>query len=511
MKSLNNKGYLNEPSYSIYKLQKSNNNKTLLDLKLFQAFGSRYHKTYFDHLKATKKNPDENKTLKIESSFENIDNNLDLNLTHQDFYIVVAYDEQPYIFIENLITDDDTLCSLGMICYETDSIERYPREFFDILNKNEHFVVVELNKHNFKKRCCYGISISILNIMNTKIEETGQEKMKFYLYVLKQRSNRQLSNLADETVYDLYTNQADFSIAPLSVSRRREKYIDFAHEFYHDNYVLIGRRNFANTSLIAFLSPFEWSMWLGVLFTLNIAALIETLYEWLSPYGLTPRGRDRTQIWSLASALTLCWSVLFSHTFKTKSPKCWSTRFLGNLWGSFAVIFIASYTANLAAVMVGTKRMYQITGIKDSILSANIYKIGILANSSAEMFFQTSRPYRHLYSNIHKNRYESVPVAVKALTENKIDFLIMEHSLATYYVLKSVNRSLEMIGEPFGKLAFSFAFPKESSIYNLISNKILSMQNDGTIEKSLKDWFMDWKCEKDQSFQVLLSFIKMKI
>jgi len=65
--------------------------------------------------------------------------------------------------------------------------------------------------------------------------------------------------------------------------------------------------------------------------------------------------------------LTLSWSIVFSHTFKTKSPKCWSNRFLGNVslvientnisslfqvWGGFGIVFIAIYTAKLAAFMV---------------------------------------------------------------------------------------------------------------------------------------------------------------
>lgn len=48
-------------------------------------------------------------------------------------------------------------------------------------------------------------------------------------------------------------------------------------------------------------------------------------------FSLTPKGRRRHKVFSLASALTLSWSIVFSHTFKTKSPKCWSNRFLGNV------------------------------------------------------------------------------------------------------------------------------------------------------------------------------------
>ena len=507
IKSMNKNGYVNDPSYSVYNFDTANNS-----IKLAQRYGSRHHKVYFDYIKNF------NTSSFIDNRFENIQikqmkNNEQNSSSNKDFYIIVAYDEQPYIFIEHLSTDDETVCSLeSMICYEIDSVERQPREFFDILNKNEtKHDSIEMNRFGrFKKRCCYGISISILNIINARIAELGQKELKFYLYVLKHpqtsSTSGKLLNLADEVVYDLHTCQADFSIAPLSVTKRREQYIDFTTEFYHDSFAVIGKRLFGNTSLIAFLAPFEWSMWLGVFLTLNIAALVETLYEWLSPYGLTPRGRDRREVWSLSSALTLCWSVIFSHTFKTKSPKCWATRYLGNIWGSFAVIFIASYTANLAAVMVGSKRIHQISGINDPSLASNSYKIGLIANSTLEQFFQTSPQYRHLRMSFIKYRYDSAASAIKALTENKIDFLITEHSIATYYVLKSVNRTLEMIGEPFGKLAFAFAFRKESSIYNLISSNILVLQNDDTIEKSLKDWFLDWKCDKGPIYQVLIFF-----
>lgn len=502
MKSFNKNGYVNDPAYSIYSL-KFNNNKTFpFDFKLTHQYGSLYHKTFIDFQKS-------HHTL-VQMQIRKPQSS-GINSSSNDFYIVVAYDEQPYIFVEELSTDDETICDIeSMICYEIDSAERVPREFFNDLNSgNKHKNTSNRIYGNFQKRCCYGISISILKIINTKIKETGQRELKFYLYVLKHstiltnKKSNKLLNLADEVVYDLYTFQADFSIAPLSVSRRHEKLIDYTTEFYHDNFVIIGKRDFSNTSLLAFLAPFEWSMWIGVFLTLNIAALVETLYEWLSPYGLTPRGRNRIQVWSLASALTLCWSVIFSHTFKTKSPKCWATRWLGNVWGSFAVIFIASYTANLAAVMVSSRRMYQITGITDPNFSEkSIYRCGIITNSSAELFLQTSSQYKHLHKNLIKYRYDSTIMGIRALSENKINFLITEHSIATYYVLKSVNRTFEIIGDPFGKLAFSFAFRKESSIFNLISNKILNLKNDGTIEKMLTDWFLDWKCDKGPIFQV---------
>lgn len=36
-----------------------------------------------------------------------------------------------------------------------------------------------------------------------------------------------------------------------------------------------------------------------------------------------------------------------------KAPKSWPNKFLINVWGGFSVIFIASYTANIAALIAG--------------------------------------------------------------------------------------------------------------------------------------------------------------
>ncbi|CAF4340726.1 unnamed protein product, partial [Rotaria magnacalcarata] len=58
-----------------------------------------------------------------------------------------------------------------------------------------------------------------------------------------------------------------------------------------------------------------------------------------------------------------------SHTFKTKSPKCWSNRFLGNVWGGFGIVFIAIYTAKLAAFMVDTGRTHSASTIQGIVVS----------------------------------------------------------------------------------------------------------------------------------------------
>lgn len=52
-------------------------------------------------------------------------------------------------------------------------------------------------------------------------------------------------------------------------------------------------------------------------------------------------------------ALWVMWGLLCGHLVAFKAPKSWPNKFLINVWGGFSVIFIASYTANIAALIAG--------------------------------------------------------------------------------------------------------------------------------------------------------------
>nr|XP_051697819.1 glutamate receptor ionotropic, NMDA 3B isoform X3 [Oryctolagus cuniculus] len=142
----------------------------------------------------------------------------------------------------------------------------------------------------------------------------------------------------------------------------------FSFELYivgDGNLGILVRARDAASPIGAFMWPLHWSTWLGVFAALHLTALFLTLYEWRSPYGLTPRGRNRTTVFSYSSALNLCYAILFGRTVSSKTPKCPTGRFLMNLWAIFCLLVLSSYTANLAAAMVGDKTFEELSGIHD--------------------------------------------------------------------------------------------------------------------------------------------------
>lgn len=118
------------------------------------------------------------------------------------------------------------------------------------------------------------------------------------------------------------------------------------------------------------------AIWYCLLFPgLNITAIAVAIYEWLSPFGLNPWGRQRSKNFSMSSALWVMWGLLCGHLVAFKAPKSWPNKFLINVWGGFSVIFVASYTANIAALIAGLFFHNTVSNYHDRSVSIHMYKV----------------------------------------------------------------------------------------------------------------------------------------
>lgn len=155
-------------------------------------------------------------------------------------------------------------------------------------------------------------------------------------------------------VGDLVSGAAHMSFAALSVSAARAEVIDYSQPYFFSGVSILAAPNQRpDIPLLAFLLPFSPELWIAIFTSLNVTAIAVAIYEWLSPFGLNPWGRQRSKNFSISSALWVMWGLLCGHLVAFKAPKSWPNKFLINVWGGFSVIFVASYTANIAALIAG--------------------------------------------------------------------------------------------------------------------------------------------------------------
>lgn len=103
--------------------------------------------------------------------------------------------------------------------------------------------------------------------------------------------------------------------------------------------------------------------------------------------------------------------------------------------------------------------------------------VGVVANTSDEEYlkrFYTNTLYRHI-------RYvPSYSHGIDLLRGHAITYLLMDHSMARYYLTKEVFKLIRISGDNFGTFGLALGFAKfENNLKENITNSLLSYIEKG--------------------------------
>ncbi|XP_033499032.2 glutamate receptor ionotropic, NMDA 3B isoform X2 [Epinephelus lanceolatus] len=408
---------------------------------------------------------------------------------------VVTLVEHPFVFTREV--DEDGLCPAGQLCLDpkTNRSDLIQSLFNQLHNPNTTVTDWEgIELPEDLRKCCYGYCIDLLEKL---AEDMG---FTFDLYIVGDGKYGALSGTGRWTglVGDLLSGTADMAVTSFSINSARSRVIDFTSPFYSTSLGILVRSRDTAAPIGAFMWPLHWSMWVGIFVTLHLTALFLTLYEWNSPFGMTPHGRNRLRVFSYSSALNLCYAILFGRTVATKTPKCWTGRFLMNLWAIFCLLVLSSYTANLAAVMVGEKTFEQVSGIHDEKLHHPSlgFRFGTVRESSAEDYMKKSFPEMHDY--MRRFNQPTTPEGVHMLKTDPptLDAFIMDKALLDFEVSIDAECKLLTVGKPFAIEGYGIGLPQGSPLTRNVSEFVSRYKSDGFMDMLHDKWYKVVPCGK---------------
>ncbi|CAB3376005.1 Hypothetical predicted protein [Cloeon dipterum] len=364
------------------------------------------------------------------------------------------------------------------------------------------------NEHDPERMfCCKGYCIDLLLHLSSKINFTFNLALspdgQFGSHIVKNNSvggKKEWTGLIGEVVND----RADMIVAPLTINPERAEYIEFSKPFKYQGITILEKKPSRSSTLVSFLQPFSNTLWILVMVSVHVVALVLYLLDRFSPFGrfkLANSDGTEEDALNLSSAIWFAWGVLLNSGIGEGTPRSFSARVLGMVWAGFAMIIVASYTANLAAFLVLERPKTKLTGINDARLRNTMENLtcATVKGSAVDMYFRRQVELSNMYRSMEANNYDTAEQAIKDVKDRKLMAFIWDSSRLEFEAAQDCE--LVTAGELFGRSGYGIGLQKGSAWTDSITLHILDAHESGFMESLDNKWIFlgnTQHCEGDE-------------
>ncbi|WOK99754.1 glutamate receptor 3.5-like isoform X1 [Canna indica] len=292
----------------------------------------------------------------------------------------------------------------------------------------------------------------------------------------------------DDLVEKVYENYFDAAVGDISIVTNRTRIVDFTQPYIESGLVIVAPVKERHSDAWAFLKPFTIKMWCIT----GVSFLFVGLVVWILEHRLnkefrgTPREQVATIFWFSLSTL------FFAHRESAVSTL---GRFVLIIWMFVVLIINSSYTASLTSILTIQQLSSRIEGL-DSLISS-LEPIGYQVGSF-------SKDYMIEELNIDESRL--VPLNNPDEYAKALDLgprnggvAAIVDELPYIQLFLSDNCNFATVGQEFTKSGWGFAFPRDSPLAVDLSTAILTLSENGDLERIHDKWLTSAECSSDDS------------
>lgn len=415
---------------------------------------------------------------------------------------VVTLVGEPFVFIKSM--PESGKCS---DLDDSNQKRKHVRCTGKVYGEHAKLVSADQNEH-----CCYGFCMDLLRRLGEKVNFTYDVHLsEDGSYGSLRRVNGTDTKRWNGMVGEVIDGNADLIVAALTINNERAEWIEFSKPFKYQGLTILVKKDQSRNRLDSFLRPFQINLWLLVLLSVHIVAVILYLLDRFSPFGrfkLARKEKEETAL-NLSSAMWFSWGVLLNSGIGEGTPRSFSARVLGMVWAGFAMIIVASYTANLAAFLVLDRPKAVVSGIDDPNLRnpSKEFKYATVANSSVDAYFRRQVELSSMYTFMEKYNVKTAKEAIQKVKNEELKAFIWDSPVLFYEA--SEDCTLTTAGELFGRSGYGIGMPKGSPWSDNISLAILNFHESGVMEELETTWIDTKKCAEQSNSPATLGLNHM--
>uniref|UniRef100_A0AAV2LHB6 Glutamate receptor n=1 Tax=Knipowitschia caucasica TaxID=637954 RepID=A0AAV2LHB6_KNICA len=343
------------------------------------------------------------------------------------------------------------------------------------------------------KRCCKGFCIDILK----KIAKHVKFTYDLYL-VTNGKHGKKINGTWNGMVGEVVLKNAHMAVGSLTINEERSEVIDFSVPFIETGISVMVSRSNGTVSPSAFLEPFSADVWVMMFVMLLIVSAVAVfVFEYFSPVGYNRCLADGREpggpSFTIGKAVWLLWGLVFNNSVPVQNPKGTTSKIMVSVWAFFAVIFLASYTANLAAFMIQEEYVDQVSGLSDKKFQkpnefSPPFRFGTVPNGSTERNIRNN--YRDMHAYMTSFHQKNVDEALYSLKSGKLDAFIYDAAVLNYMAGRDEGCKLVTIGsgKVFASTGYGIAIQKDSGWKRAVDLAILMLFGDGDMEEFEALW-----------------------
>ncbi|CDQ75520.1 unnamed protein product [Oncorhynchus mykiss] len=369
------------------------------------------------------------------------------------------------------------------------------------------------------KHCCKGFCIDVLKRLAKIVG------FSYDLYLVtngrhgKRGSDGQWNGMVGEVVY----KRADMAIGSLTVNKERSEAVEFSVPFVETGISVMVSRSNGTVSPSAFLEPYSPAVWVMMfVMCLSVVAVTVFIFEFFSPVGynrsLQSAKKTGGSKFTIGKSIWLLWALVFNNSVPVENPRGTTSKIMVLVWAFFAVIFLASYTANLAAFMIQEEYIDTVSGLSDkkALAGGSLHyflplspqfqqpteqypplRFGTVPNGSTEENIRSN--YANMHNFMIRNNQKGVEEAIDNLKTGKLDAFIYDAAVLNYMARKDEGCKVMTIGsgKVFATTGYGIALHKNTRWKRPVDLALLQLVGDDEIDMLERLW-LSGICHNDK-------------